>query len=147
MIFVDANYFLRYVVEPTSATVAMHNIAAVLFEAVERGDEEASTSEAVVAEVAYVLNSKRQYGVGPSDIAAFLSPILQLPNLILPPGRKELYLRALEIWGERPRLGFVDALTVAELERTGIPLATFDTDFDAFPEITRRRLPPEDEAG
>jgi predicted nucleic acid-binding protein len=145
MTFVDANYFLRYVVEPTPGTMAMHAIAAALFEAVERGEEDASTSEAVVAEVAYVLNSKRHYGLPPADIAAVLSPILELPNLTLPPGRKELYLRALDLWMERPKLGFVDALTVAELEQTGIPLATFDRDFDALPGITRRS-PPQDES-
>jgi len=52
MTFVDANYFLRYIVAPTPATVAMHNVAAALFEAIERGEEAGSTSEAVVAEVA-----------------------------------------------------------------------------------------------
>jgi len=36
---------------------------------------------------------------------------------------------------------------VAELERTGMPLATFDADFDAFPDIARRRPPAEDEPG
>ncbi|MBD0324760.1 MAG: VapC toxin family PIN domain ribonuclease, partial [Aldersonia sp.] len=47
------------------------------------------------------------------------------------------YLRALDIWTTYPRLGFEDALTVAELEETGAPLATFDSDFDDIPGIRR----------
>ena len=36
-----------------------------------------------------------------------------------------------------PRLGFVDALTVAILERSGDDLASFDSDFDRVPGIRR----------
>jgi predicted nucleic acid-binding protein len=57
--------------------------------------------------------------------------------LLLPRGRKRLYLRALDLWGERPVLGFVDALTVATVEQSGMPLATFDAHFDGFPGINR----------
>lgn len=147
MTFVDANYFLTAVVEPTPATAAMHQIATELFRSVARGDEDAPTSEAVMAEVTFVLNSKRQYGLPPADVAARLGPILRLPGLILPAGRRELYLRALTLWSERPRLGFVDALTVAELKQTGLPLATFDGDFDAFPKLIRWRSSEEGETG
>lgn len=146
MTFLDANYFLRYLVEPTPETAAMHDIATQLFEAVERGEEEVTASEAVLAEVAFILNSKHHYALPPGDIAAYLTPILTLPNLVLPRGRRRLYLRALELWTERPRLGFVDALTAAEVEHTAVRLATFDGDFDGIPGIVHRQPPPVDEA-
>lgn len=145
MTFVDANYFLSAVVDPTPETAAMHQIATDLFRSVAHGEEDATTSEAVIAEVTFVLNSKRQYGLPPAEIAAKLRPILRLPGLVLPTDREELYLRALDLWTERPRLGFVDALTVAELEQTGMRLATFDGDFDAFPGLVHRRPPGEGE--
>src|SRR6266508_3918617 len=113
MIFLDANVFLRYLVQPTTpATQAMYQAATQLFEAVERGDEEVTTSEAVVAEVAFVMSSPRQYGLPPTDVATYLVPILRLTNLRLPRGQRRLWLRALDIWTAHPRLGFVDALTV-----------------------------------
>jgi predicted nucleic acid-binding protein len=147
MTFVDANYFVRAIVEPTPETLTQHETAKALFRAVARGEEEATTSEAVLAEVSFVLNSKRQYGLPPAEVAARLTPILALPSLSLPRGRTRLYLRALELWSERPRLGFVDALTAAEVEHTGIPLATFDRDFDGIPGITYWRPMPLDEPG
>jgi predicted nucleic acid-binding protein len=143
MTFLDANYFLRYLVAPTSpATQAMHDEATALFEAIERGDEEATTSEAILAEVAFVLASPRQYNLPAAAVAAYLASIIRLPNLRLPRGQKRRYLRALDIWAANPRLGFVDALTVALVEHTTIELATFDADFDRIPGITRRQPPP-----
>ncbi len=147
MTFVDANYFLRYLVRPTTLeTAAMHARATVLFEAVERGEEDITTSEAVLADVAYLLASKHHYNVPSADVAAYLTPILRLRHFRLPRGQKRLYLRALELWAASPALGFVDALTAATLERTGMVLATFDTDFDRLPGITRWQPPSEGEA-
>jgi predicted nucleic acid-binding protein len=56
--------------------------------------------------------------------------------LKLPRGQKRLYLRALELWRDRPTLGFVDALTAAMIEHTEVRLATFDSDFNALANIT-----------
>jgi predicted nucleic acid-binding protein len=143
MTFLDANVFLRYLVAPTSPeTQAMQDEATALFEAVERGEDEATTSEAVLAEVAFVLASLRQYYLPPADVAAYLAPLIRLPGLKLPRGQKRRYLRALDVWAANPKLGFVDALTVALVEHSGIELATFDADFDAIPGVTRRRPPP-----
>ena len=138
MIFLDANVFLRYLVEPDGPeNQARHEIAAALFEAIELGEEEATTSEAVLAEVAFILASKRQYNLPSVEIAAYLSSIIRLPGLRLPRGHKRLYLRALEIWSELSRLGFVDALSAATVEGSELRLATFDTDFDKLPSIRR----------
>jgi predicted nucleic acid-binding protein len=138
MIFLDANVFLRYLVEPDGPdNQSRLDIAAALIEAIELGEEEATTSEAVLAEVAFILASKRQYNLPPADIAAYLALIIRLPGLRLPRGRKGLYLRALEIWSDLARLGFVDALTAAMVERSELRLATLDTDFDKLPNIRR----------
>jgi predicted nucleic acid-binding protein len=138
VIFLDANFFLRYLVEPDGpVNQTRHDVAGALFEAVERGEEEATTSEAALAEVTVILASKRQYNLPAVDIAAYFSPIIRLPGLRLPRGRKRIYLRALEIWSERTSLGFVDALTAATVEHSELRLATFDSDFDGLPNIRR----------
>ena len=145
MIFLDANYFLRHLVQPdSSANQARHEIATALFEAIERGDEEATTSEAVLAEVAFVLFSKGHYNLAADVIAAYLAPIIRLPGLKLPRGRKRLYLRAMDIWAAHPKLGFVDALSAATVENSELRLATFDSDFDAMPNVRRWRIPGSD---
>lgn len=145
MIFLDANVFLRAITEVTPATEAMAMVARELFRAVSRGDEEVTTSEAVLAEVAFILNAKRHYDLPPQEVAARLRPFLLAPHLRLPRGQKRLYLRALDLWAEVPRLGFVDALTAVTVEGSDAALATFDRDFDGLPGIVRW-LPPEDQS-
>ena len=142
MIFLDANIFLRYLVQPTTpATRRMAREAHTLFQAVKRGDEAVTTSEVVLHEVVYVLASKAHYGRAPADIATDLAPILRLRGFKLPRGMKRLYLRALDLYATYPKLGFADALVAAHVEQQGLPLATFDTDFDTIPGITRWQPP------
>ncbi len=116
MNFLDANYFLRWLGEPTTdIDVTRNSTATALFAQIQAGTVEATTSEAILAEVAFVLTSKHHYGLSAEIAAAYLAATVRMTGLKLAPGRKRLYLRALEIWGERPRLGFVDSLTVAIL--------------------------------
>lgn len=136
MIFLDANYFLRWLAEPTTAIDVERNATATaLFIRIGAGAVEATTSEAVLAEVAFVLTAKAHYNVAVDVAAAYLAGAVSMSGFKLAPGKKRQYLRALEIWSERPRLGFVDALTVAILEVSGHLLATFDRDFDPFDDI------------
>ncbi len=138
MIFLDANYFLRYLVQPvTPAQYEMAEVTRALFEAVERGDEEITTTEVVLHEVIYVLASKKHYAVPPPEIAAIIGLILQMPGFRLPRGDKRIYLRALDLFATHANLGFADAVVASRVERQGIPLATFDKDFDNIPGITR----------
>jgi predicted nucleic acid-binding protein len=138
VILLDANIFLRYLVDPDApANEQRQQKATDLFNAIERGEIQATTTEAVLAEVCFVLASKRQYGVPSGEIAEILSPILRLRGLRLPRGHKRLYTRALELWSTHPKLGFVDALTTALVEDSDIELATFDRDFDEFQHIKR----------
>ncbi len=53
--------------------------------------------------------------------------------LKLPRGRKQFYLRAVEIWTEHPKLGFVDALTAAMVEDSDLRLAPFDSASMQYP--------------
>lgn len=136
MIFLDTNYVLRYLTQPDSPKIhVMHERASALFAAVERGELEVTTSEAVLAEVAFVLASKLHYHLSAETIATLLGPIIRMRGLKLSRGRKRLYLRALDIWAVRPSLGFVDSLTVATVEETEIDLATFDRHFNAMTHV------------
>lgn len=136
--FVDANFLLRGLIRgATPQDEVMAREAADLFARAERGDEEITTSDAVLAEVAFILNSPRQYDRPPDDVAARLKTILLLRGFRLP--QKRIVLRALDIWTSFPKLGFVDALTASYATEPGVALATFDSDFDDLPGITRYR--------
>jgi predicted nucleic acid-binding protein len=142
MIFLDANFFLRALTQsPHPATQRMNRIAGDLMRQAERGEVELTTSDAVIAEVAFVLTSKAHYQQSVLDTADRLAVLLRLRGLKL--REKRTILQALDIWKTAPKLGFVDALTAAYAQQAGMELATFDTDFDRFPAILRWR-PEED---
>jgi predicted nucleic acid-binding protein len=142
MTFADTNIFLRYLVRPvTDIDRARAESCRELFERVSAGAEEITTSEAVLAEIVFVLASPRQYGLSPADIVARLKPIIALPGLKL--ARKRLYLRALDMYAAQPRLDFEDAITAAVVERMQpAELYSYDTDFDRVPGVTRVEPPP-----
>lgn len=140
MIFLDANYLLRTLIDPASPEIErMRQIAADLFRRANRGEVELTTSDAVIAEVAFVMTSPRVYGLDVAEAAARLSTVLNLRGVKL--HEKRTVLAALDLWATTPKLGFVDALTAAYAQRHGIELATFDTDFDPIPGITRYQPP------
>lgn len=119
MIFLDANVILRYLVAPSTPEIRrMAEIARALFEAVERGDEEITTAEVVLHEVAYVLAAKTHYNLPVPIVTGNLRALLCLPGFRLPRGQKRLYLHALDLWEAHPKLGF-------------------DGDFDAVPNLSR----------
>lgn len=138
MIFLDANIFLSYLTEPTSAeTQEMKAIARRIIHSVASGQQEVTTSEVVVHEVCYILASKKHYVQPPDRIAAYLTEILMLPGFKLKPGERATYLRALEVFAENPKLGFADSVIATHAERHGLSLATFDEYLASMPFVKR----------
>ncbi len=130
--FVDTNIFLRALTqEPAGQAAACQ----ALFEKAQRGELALTTSEAIVAEVVYVLSSKNLYGLSRDEVRARLYPFLTLSGLKLPARR--LYLRALDLFAAH-RLDFEDALAAAHMERDKISqILTYDREFDRVPGIER----------
>lgn len=102
----------------------MVDLSAGLFEEIEKDGKEATTSEATLAEVAFILTDKRHYGSARSVVAESLNSILSLRALRLP--SKSICLRALHVWEGNPRLSFPDSLAVAYSELRDFEIATFD---------------------
>ncbi len=136
MIFIDANYFIRaIVVQVTPQDRIMADQAMTLFRRIAASEVEATTSEAILAEVIFILSSRRHFNLRPDEVSARIKPFLQLPGLRLP--QKRIYFRALDLYVSFPNLRFVDALCVAYSEQPGMELATFDHDFDRVPNLVR----------
>lgn len=133
MKFLDTNIFIRCLVpdDPVKSRACFS-----LLEAVKHRTETATTSETVIAEVAYVLRSKRQYDLEPPEITARLRPIISLRGLVLQ--NKRTFLRAFDLWDEHPGLDFEDVLTIAHMERLRLTeIYSYDRDFDKIPGISR----------
>jgi predicted nucleic acid-binding protein len=134
VIFVDANVFIRHLVDPATSHDAAHaEQAATLFAAVGVGAVEVTTSEAVLAEVVFILWHPRHYGAPRGAVAGALSSLLQ-PRAFRMPG-KDVCLAALERWARSPRLSFPDALGAAYSELRGHELATFDSELARTPGV------------
>jgi len=136
MIFLDANFFLRALTKsPQPDVQRMNQIAGDLMRRAERGEVELTTADAVIAEVAFILTSKAHYNLAVPDATGRLATLLRLRGVKL--RDKRIVLRALDLWTTLPKLGFVDALAAAYAQLTDVELASFDTDFDKLPSITR----------
>lgn len=137
MRFLDANIFLRALVEPlTELDRAKFQACTALFERMAQGEEGARTAESIITEVAYVLRSRAHYGLSPAEIAARLRPMLSIRGLRL--SNKRTFMRALDLWEAHPSLDFEDVLTVAHMEHFGDEeLLSYDRDFDRVPGVRR----------
>lgn len=143
MIVLDANVFLRYFVRPaTPEDEQTARIARSLFRLVREGRDTFTTSDAVIAEVVFILSSKRHYNVPRPEVADLVRPILQMPGCKVP--RKRLLVQALDLWVTCPKLSFVDALVVLLAQELREPLASFDAQVHRTPGIDHWQPPDED---
>ena len=132
MPFIDANVFIRYLTrdDPKKAEACF-----ALFQKAKRDEIALVTTEAVIAEVVYVLSSKQLYDLPRGTIRDLLYPLLLLPGLKL--AQRKTYLRALDVYASY-NVDFEDALIVAQMERQKeTELYSYDRDFDQVPGITR----------
>jgi predicted nucleic acid-binding protein len=84
----------------------------------------------------HVLSSKVLYNVPRAEIRTRLTAVIKLKGLKL--RYKGMYLRALDLYATT-NLDFVDALTVAQMERQQIAtVVSFDRDFDKVATIARQ---------
>jgi uncharacterized protein len=132
--FVDTNIFIRYM---ANDHVEKAKSCFELFQRVKRNEEDVTTSESVIAEVTFVLSSKKLvYQLTHEQIRQRLVPLLTLRGFKLP--HKKIYLEALDIYAAKSNLDMEDALSIAHMKDQGYNrIYSYDTDFDTYPEVTR----------
>lgn len=134
-LFLDTNILLRHL---TQDDPVQSKASTALLRHVEQGEEVVITSELVVAEAVFILQSKR-YGLSPEAIRDALEPLIFLPRIHL--AHKPLYRRAFELYCAE-RMSFVDAYNTAFMEARGITeIYSYDTDFDKVRGV--KRVEPE----
>jgi predicted nucleic acid-binding protein len=132
MQFIDANVFIRHLTrdDPEKAQACYE-----LFQKAREKEIALTTSESVIAEVVYVLSSKRLYDLPRDQIRKLLYPLLSLPGLKLT--NRKTYLHALDLYATYA-LDFEDALTVSQMKRRNISeIYSYDQHFDQVAGITR----------
>lgn len=136
MIFLDANIFLRLLTRSSDPRVQrMHQLAGDLLRQADEAHLEVTTSDAVIAEVAFILTSRAHYNLAVDDAAARIATIVRVRGFKF--RDKRVILQALDLWTVHPTLGFVDALTASYARQPGVELATLDRDFDQVSGISR----------
>lgn len=134
MRFLDTNVILRFLTRDDEEKA---QASFELFRRVSLGEEELFTCEAIVAEVVFVLVSRRgPYRLTHEEIRDRLVPILTLRGLRLP--QKRVYLAALDLFASASFLDFEDALVIAHMQRQGIEeVVSYDRDFDRISGVQR----------
>ncbi len=129
MIVVDANLFLRFITRPQpGAEPRLFATADALFTAAGAGELEYTTSDAIVAEVVWVLT--KTYKFPREAVRRPMRSLLNLPGCRMP--MKNLCVDALDAWAANPKLSFIDALIARMAENGGHELATLDDDLASF---------------
>jgi predicted nucleic acid-binding protein len=138
MNFIDTNIFIRYLVKDDQDKA---EACFRLLEKAKASKVELFTSESVIAEVVFVLSSKRLYNLSHQDIRVRLYPILSLPGLKM--SNRRQYLRALDVYGNN-NIDFEDALSIATMERKKISqIYSYAEDFDRVKDCEISRIEPE----
>ena len=130
--FLDANIILRYL---TGDDPKKMKACAKLFREALNGKVCLISSETIMAEVVYVLGSKRNYGLSAAEISNRLKPILSIRGLKLE--HKDALLYALNLF-TRLEIDFEDCLALAHMERQQLKeIYSYDQDFDQVTSVNR----------
>lgn len=130
MLFLDTNIFLRHL-------RADHHVqsprARAYFEKIERGEVQVRTSEIVVFETVYTLQS--HYRVSRADIRSALLPLLELPGIVLS-GKRRLR-KVFDLYVDL-NISFADAYHAVMVNSLGLDgILSFDRGFDRIAGLRR----------
>ncbi len=130
--FLDTNIILRHLLndDPEESPACF-----ALIEAIEQGTVLAWTSHLVIAEVVFVLSSKRTYNLSRPEVRDRLLPLINLPNLKI--AQKRLFGRIFELYTSLP-IDYIDCYHAALLEGRPEPeLYSYDGHFDQVKDVRR----------
>ncbi|MCC6943206.1 MAG: PIN domain-containing protein [Thermomicrobiales bacterium] len=131
MVFIDTNVFVHFFTSDHPDKSARSQ--SFFYTLIDDGAE-ATTSEAILAEVVWVLRSKA-YRVPRAEIAEGVIALLELPGINMP--HADLYVAAFRRFGNS-RLDIADCFAIEHVLRSGTEvIMTFDDDFDGIEGIVR----------
>ena len=136
MKYLDTNIFARVLVEAeTPDQIRMQRQARALFDSVEAGDVEITTTEAVLHELFYVLTSRQLYDLDHEDAATRFLHIWSFRGFRMP--NRRTVERAIELFRDHEFLDFADCLCIAHSQAEGHELLSFDRGISRVPGVQR----------
>ena len=130
MRFVDTNIFLRFLIDDDPRKT---DACEALFKKAVAGEEPLFTTDMVIAEIIWVLES--YYEVNKQDVREMVEKILNTENLICP--GKEILINALALYGEK-NIDFIDAYNAFTIKMNGInELYSYDKHYERVPWLNR----------
>ncbi len=118
-IFVDTNVFLRFFVRDVES---LYQKAMGLFEKAENGEVKLETSDIVIAEIVWVLES--YYDFSKAEIKEVVDTILETKNIRV--ANYERIKEAISLYASE-KMDFIDAYNIAYIKARGhTKVATFD---------------------
>jgi uncharacterized protein len=137
MNFIDTNICIRYL---TRDDEKKFQDCAKFFEKVESKEILVVLLESILAEIVYVLSSKKiNYNFTRSEINICLTSIILLDGVETMKNTKKVYLSALDLF-EKSNLDFEDCLLIANLNSENDRIISYDKGIDNF--LTKRRIEP-----
>jgi len=130
--FLDANVILRYLLrdDETKAQRCLE-----LLEKAERREITLRTTDLVVAELVWVLESPVTYNLPRERIRELLLPVILLPGLKL--SGKKLYRQIFELYVDQG-IDFIDAYNAIHMEKQGLTrIYSYDSDFGRIAGVSR----------
>jgi predicted nucleic acid-binding protein len=130
--YLDADVIVRLLTgdDPTKQRAARS-----LFVKVERGEVVLATPQTTIADVVFVLTSKRTYDLPRDRVSMLLISLLRFPGFRVPD--KPTVVRALELFGAT-NLDFGDVMILATMEAVGSgTVISYDRGFDPIPSVVR----------
>lgn len=130
--FLDTNIILRYLLRDDEAKAKR---CLALLERAEKREIQLQTSDLVIVEVVWVLESPSTYNLPRERIRDLLFLIIILPGVRL--ANKGIYGRIFELYLDQ-NIDFIDAYNAAYMEKQGLTqIYSYDTDFDRIESINR----------
>ena len=133
MQFIDTNIFLRFLTKDDPVKAAK---CRKLLQSATEGDLKLYTSDLVVAELIWVLQSPNTYNLNPSEIFEIIIPLLTIKNLYFP--CKNVFPDIMELF-QTEKIDYIDAYnSVIMLGRKIDTIYSYDKHFDQLPDVIRK---------
>jgi len=130
--FLDANVVLRYLLRDDEAKAQR---CLELLEKAERREIVLYTTDLVVAELVWVLESAVTYHLPREKIRELLLPVIFLPGLRL--RGKRLYPQIFDLYVAQG-IDFIDAYNAVQMGKQGVSrIYSYDSDFDRIGAVSR----------
>jgi len=133
MQFIDTNIFLRFLTkdDPVKAAKCRR-----LLQSAAEGDLKLYTTDLVIAELIWVLQSPKTYSLNPAEIFEITMPLLTIKNLYYP--CKNVFPDIMELF-QTENIDYIDAYnSVIMLGRNIDTIYSYDKHFDLLSDVVRK---------